>query len=454
MNFGKHVYFVGIGGFGMSAIARIMRQQGYTVSGSDRAENDLTRALSALGVRVFIGHDASNISADVSALVVTSAVDETHVEIATARARGLPVYKRSQMIDALMQGKDCLAVAGTHGKTTTTAMLAYVLRQAGAAPSYIVGGVLANTGDNAAHGAGSAFVVEADEYDNMYHGLRPALAIFTSAEYDHPDFFKSEADMHASFAHFLSLVQGKIIAYADDNGVLALTHACPNVVYYGWRTVAARWQASTPTYDAHGMAFAVYRDGVCLGDVRLTLVGNHNAMNALAVIAACDAYGVPFEACAQALAGFLGTGRRFDVRADVGGIAVVDDYAHHPTAIKTTLHAARQRYPNRTLWAVWQPHTFSRTLALRDAYLQAFDDAHQVVVTDIFASREAFTDAIHSRELVQAFTHPHAHYGGTLDETTAFLLAHVQAPAVLLIMSAGDAPRIGQAFLQSKAGEA
>jgi len=452
MQIPKHVHFVGIGGFGMSAIARILQQQGYAISGSDRAENGFTKSLAEQGVRVFIGHRAENVVPETEALVVTSAVNEQHIEIIEARRRGLPVYKRSNVIDALMQNKACLAIAGTHGKTTTTAMTAHILREVGQEPSYIVGGVLANTGDNASNGNGRAFVIEADEYDNMFHGLCPQIAVLTSAEYDHPDFFKTEADMIDSFSHFLDLVEGKIVGYGGDEGVRNVLANRPNAVFYGWRNDEhpALWQVGKPVYHNNVMTATVYYNGKALGDMLLKVVGNHNALNALASIAVTQSQGVTFAQASRALSTFAGTGRRFELRQDSDDIAIIDDYAHHPTAIKTTINAARNRYPNRQIWAIWQPHTYSRTEQLLGDYLAAFDEAHHVVITDIFASREAFTEAIHSENIVKQLAHPSVYYGGSLASTTSLLLDKVKAPAVLLIMSAGDAPTIGKDFITAK----
>lgn len=444
---GQHVHLVGVGGFGMSAIARILLQRGVHVSGSDRQLNALTSQLSILGATIFEGHRAENVTADCVAVVVTSAVPNEHIEIQQARALGVPVYKRSQMIDLLMEGKMCLAVAGTHGKTTTTAMLAFVLQEANAHPSYIVGGVLANTGDNARHGDGSAFVIEADEYDNMFHGLHPHTAILTSVEYDHPDFFTTPSAMIASFEQFLSQVAGVVVGYGGDETVRHLLANRPHVFYGIEGTDGLTWQAESIHYEAEAVRFDVRYQGELLGTVRLGVFGQHNILNALATIAVATEQGIAFETIANALSHFKGTGRRFDLRADVNGIAIIDDYAHHPTAIKTTIEACRHRYPNREVWAIWQPHTFSRTLELREDYLRSFDEAHHVVITDIFASREAFTDSIHSRQLVAQLAHPSAFYGGDLGACVALLREQVHSPAVLLIMSAGDAPRIGVDFL-------
>jgi UDP-N-acetylmuramate--alanine ligase len=450
---GVQVHLVGVGGFGMSAIARILLQRGLTVSGSDRAENELVRQLVADGARVFIGHDAANI-AGAQSLIVTSAVNEQHVEVLAARQQGIPVFRRSEMLHALMDGSRCVAVAGTHGKTTTTAMIAHILLTTGHDPSYIVGGVMQNTGDNARAGQGGLFVVEADEYDNAFLGLRPDIAVVTSLEYDHPDFFRTSGDMVASFQSFVDLLnpQGTLIACADNDA--ASLHTSARRALYGLK--AGEWRAQNLRYTGALMSFDVVADARVLTPVTLQVYGEHNVANALAALRACAVCGVDIIQAADALASFRGTGRRFDVRAEVRGVVIIDDYAHHPTAIVTTLDAARRRYPHHTLWAVWQPHTYSRTQELLPAYAEAFGAAHHVLVTDIFASREPFTSAVHSQDVVVRMHHPSARYSGSLADTAALLRQEVVPPAVVLIMSAGDAPRIGvdlDAWLRSQPDE-
>jgi UDP-N-acetylmuramate--alanine ligase len=443
------VHFVGVGGFGMSAIARVMLQRGYRVTGSDRAENALTRQLTAAGAQVFIGHAAAQIG-DAQAVIISSAVQPDNPEVRAARERGLPVLKRAEMLAALLDGLQTLAVAGTHGKTTTSAMLAHILRTTGHDPSYIVGGVLANTGDNAHHGTGRAFVIEADEYDNMFHGLRPQVALVTSLEYDHPDFFPTYDAMIASFAAFVRQLDPRgrlIVCVEDDARQLAEVSPAP-VVTYG--RSAGEWRVADLRYEGERMCFAARRGDATVAEAELGVYGQHNALNALGAALAAEAYGVPLPDALAALASFRGTGRRFEVKGEADGVIVIDDYAHHPTAITTTIEAARRRYPQHTLWAVWQPHTFSRTLELIDEYARAFEQAHHALVTDIFPSREAFTDRVHSRDVVARMAHPDARATGDLHATAQVLIAEAAAPAVILVMSAGDAPKIGELFLAAR----
>lgn len=445
---GRRVHFIGIGGAGLSAIARVLINKGCIVSGSDMKTNPESLALRELGATTFEGHAASNIG-NAELLIVSSAVKPDHVEIAAAQAAGIPVYKRSDIMASVMAGYRTIGLAGTHGKTTTTSMTAHILIQAGEDPCYIVGGVMANTGTNAGVGKGKHFVIEADEYDNMFHGLRPHTAVVTSIEFDHPDFFATNDEMIASFDKYMSLLpdDGTLIGYAEDAIMLDRVHKRRakglNAISYGMSD-AADWRITDIVGGEHETTFTITTKDGPLGSITLPVPGKHNILNATAATAAAVTNGVPFAACAAALRTFKGSGRRFDLRADINGIAIVDDYAHHPTAVATTIDAARQRYPNRTLWAVWQPHTYSRTKALWKEFGASFKDADHVVVTDVFGSREKLDPTVQSSDFVRDMPHEHKHHVPTLAEAAQFLHEHVKAPAVVLIMSAGDAPQIGK----------
>ncbi len=458
---GQHIHLVGIGGFGMSAIARVLLQQGYYITGSDRHTNAFTQELEKEGAHIYIGHDAQHVMG-AEMVLTTSAAPPDHVELTMARALGIPVYKRADVLRAIMSGQVGIALAGTHGKTTTTAMTTHILLETGQDPSYIIGGILRNTRRNGGMGKGKAFVIEADEYDNMFHGLRPQVAVVTSIEFDHPDFFPTQAAMVKSFSAFTWRITegGVLIACADDPAALILARNREvlgrRVTTYAIDNPEAIWRATHLRLEAGQTVFDVHHDGKLLGTTRLIPPGRHNVLNALAALIVADSQDVPFNEAARALASFQGTGRRFELRGEVGGVAVIDDYAHHPTAIKVTLEAARQRYPDRALWAVWQPHTYSRTHALLEDYITAFDAADHVLVTDIYAAREDPVPGVSSGEVVAAMAHPAARHSGSLSDTVRLLAAEVQAPAVILIMSAGDAPLVGVNFLklrQSRLGK-
>lgn len=451
------MHLIGIGGTGLSAIARVLLMRGCVVSGSDMQLNAETHALRQMGATIRQGHHAENIDR-AQLVIISSAVHADHVEVVAARAAGIPVYKRSDVLAAVMAGKQGIAVAGTHGKTTTTSMIAHALIMCGQDPSYIVGGVMANTGTNANAGSGQAFVIEADEYDNMFHGLRPQTAILTSIEYDHPDFFATPDEMIASFEKFVGLLalDGLLIGCADDPVVcdlLARRRASrARALSYGF-SHDADWQIHNLHSEQDQTCFEVWSDEGYLGAVQLAVPGRHNALNATAALAAVCEQGVAFADASLALELFRGTGRRFDVRADTGGVAIVDDYAHHPTAIRTTIDAARQRYPEREIWAVWQPHTFSRTSQLWDVFLDAFSEAQHVIVTEIYASREAYNPDVRSADFVRQLVHADAHHASSFAEAVRILSERMVRPAVVLIMSAGDAPQIGIQLLEQLQAE-
>lgn len=452
---GQRVHFVGIGGSGLSAIARVMLQRGYRVSGSDRQLNDLTAALARDGAVIYAGHRAEHLG-DAALVIISSAVPADNPEVLAARARGLPVLKRSDILAELMAGQVGVAVAGTHGKTTTTAMIVHILRETGRDPSFIVGGVVPGVGTNAGVGRGEAFVIEADEYDHMFLGLRPTIAVITNIEHDHPDLFPTLEALTEDFRRFAALVppEGLLIACADDPGAAKLAAerraAGATVTTYGLSSPAADWRAVEVQAQGKRMAFRVMQAGKDVGAGRLSVPGAHNVQNALAALIASAQLGVPTEDALAALATYSGAGRRFEVRGQAGGLTVIDDYAHHPTAITVTLRAARAAYPQATIWAVWQPHTYSRLRALFDAFAAAFppEAADHVLITDVYAAREQQSEGPGIPELVARIAHPDVRHTPTLDSAVEALVAGVQPGDVVLILSAGDAPAIGVRLLE------
>jgi UDP-N-acetylmuramate--alanine ligase len=457
-----HVHFIGIGGSGLSAIARLLLESGYEVSGSDRAISPFALDLQNSGVRVFEGHHPGNI-AHADWVVRSSAVNDDNPEVQAAMQAGVPVFKRADFLGKLMAGKTGIAIAGTHGKTTTTAMIAWMLFALGRDPSFVIGGTMNNLKVNARAGRGGTFVIEADEYDRMFLGLKPRMAVITSLEHDHPDCYPRFEDLFAAFTAFVDLLpaDGSLIACAEDERVVSLlSHARSrglNVVAYSLqleRTITSpQWmqaRGARPN-DRGGFDFSVLAsfgapDG---GQARVSLQvpGEHNVRNALAALSVAALLGLPLPDAAEALGEFTGTGRRFEVRGERKGVTVIDDYAHHPTEIRATLAAARARYPGRRLWAVWQPHTYSRTQALFVEFSRAFADADRVLVTEIYASREAQQD-FSSAQVVGAMPHPSARYSASLQQTTAYLLEHLEPGDVLLVLSAGDADQISDAVLK------
>ncbi len=459
----KSVHFIGIGGTGLSAIAQVLLESGYVVTGSDRALTPLAKSLLAEGVRVEIGHRAENISG-AQLVVRSSAIPDDNVEVLAAQKQGIPVIKRSEFLSTLMENHLSIAIAGTHGKTTTTAMVAWMLKSLDQDPSYIAGGVLKNTGTNAHAGKGKAFVIEADEYDRMFLGLKPDLAVITNIEHDHPDCYPTEMDFFNAFDEFASTVgsDGTLLVCANDHGAARLGQIAlqrgQKVFSYAIRdskngnaTIMADYTASSITSNrSGGMSF----EATCTlrgsnfepnPRVNLQLPGRHNVQNALACLAVAHRMGLPIKQAGEALVSFQGTGRRFEVLGVVSGITIIDDYAHHPTEIRATIAAARTRYPKSRLWVVWQPHTYSRTRLLFNDFVAAFEQADHVVVVKIYAAREQQPeDGFSSEQIVAAMKHADAHYIEKFSNISDYLVEHMGRGDVLLVLSAGDADQISE----------
>jgi UDP-N-acetylmuramate--alanine ligase len=447
---GMHVHLVGIGGIGLSAIARVLHGWGYTVSGSDMQHSALLESLTAEGIAAYPSHRAGQV-ADAGLVVVSSAIPEDNPEVREARRRGVQVVKREQFLSDLTEGKFTIAVAGTHGKTTTTAMISWILNQAAQEPTFIVGGLLQNLGTNARAGSGPHFVIEADEYDRAFLGLNPNVAVIASLEHDHPDCYPTLEEMTAAFRQFAErVVEGGllIVCGEDEQGHelgLRMQAQGRRVDTYG---LGAGWD-----WWAHGVelgnsaAFEVWHRGKQLGTCALQMPGRHNVLNALAALAASHEVGIEFGVAASALTRFRGAARRFEVKGQAGGVTVVDDYAHHPTEIEATLAAARLKYPGRPIWAVFQPHTYSRTATLLDGFAAAFGDADHVVVTEIYAAREENTLGVSGSDLVGLMVHPDARYVATLEDAATAVLDHVQTGDVIITLGAGDGYLVGERVL-------
>ncbi len=447
---GIHVHLIGIGGIGLSAIARVLRGWGYAVSGSDRLPSPLTAALAAEGVIVHAGHRPENLG-DADVVVMSSAIRDDNPELVEARRRGVPVVKREQFLRALTAGKRTIAVAGTHGKTTTSAMVAWILLQEGLDPTFIVGGVMQNLGTNARAGAGPHFVIEADEYDRAFLGLQPQVAVVTALEHDHPDCYPSFALMRAAFVDFARQLApgGVLLVCGEDAAAQALGQEMRageiQVETYGLQA-DYDWWATGPEAGTQA-ALEVWHDGRHACTCALQVPGRHNVLNALGALAASAAVGVDTGAACGALARFRGTERRFELKGQAAGVTVIDDYAHHPTEIRVTLDAARLKYPGRVLWAVFQPHTYSRTAALFTEFVTAFGESDHVLVMPIYAAREGNAASVSATDLVAAMAHPDARYMPTFEEAVTTLLQEVQSGDLVLTLGAGDSYRIGEQLL-------
>ena len=450
------VHFIGIGGSGISAIARLLLERGHQVTGSDRAFSPLAADLQRSGATIYLGHAPDNVTG-VDWVVRSSAIPDDNPEVVAALGAGIPVYKRADYLGRLMEDKLGIAVAGTHGKTTTTAMLAWTLFQLGQDPSFIVGGVLSNLGINARSGNGPAFVIEADEYDRMFLGLRPRFAVVTNVEHDHPDSYPTLTDFQEAFASFVALIpaDGALVACGEDKGALELMSTArrmgKQVVAYriaeNSLTQAGEWvmAQNLRTNQRGGFSFNVIlrlqAGPQYISGVQLQVPGLHNVRNALAVIAVICLMDLSLKEAAKALGEFRGADRRFEIKGEAKGIVVIDDYAHHPTEIRATLDAARARYPASRIWAVWQPHTYSRTHMLLNEFLLAFGEADEVIVSEIYAAREPQED-FSAEKVVQAMNRPSAHFIADLTDISNYLVSRLKPGDVVIVMSAGDAERV------------
>lgn len=461
-----HVHFIGIGGTGLSAIAQVLLERGDIVSGSDREKSPLLDSVADAGARVFIGHDEKNISgADI--VVRSSAVPEDNVEILAAQDAGIPVYKRADFLGYLLEGQQVIAVAGSHGKTTTTAMIAHIMESLGRDPSYIIGSQSLDLGTNAHAGNDPEFIIEADEYDRMFLGMNPLIAVVTTVEHDHPDCYPTEQDFSKAFEEFVDRLSpdGFLVGCSDDQGARRLIrYARRNDKRT--RTYALNLEFGRPQPDYYAQSRILNKDGGFTFDfidnthffsidavsqrVNLQVPGLHNVANALAALVVTDLLELPLMDAAKALSRFHGTGRRFELRGEVKGITVIDDYAHHPTEIKATLSAARARYPNRDIWAVWQPHTYSRVRLLYDQFVNSFDQADHVLVTDVYAAREDIpTNGFNAHRIVEEMSHPDVHYISSLNQVADRLLEELKPEDVLLVLSAGDGDKVSDQVLQA-----
>jgi UDP-N-acetylmuramate--alanine ligase len=447
------VHFVGIGGSGLSAIAQVMLESGEVVSGSDEVLSPFAKALAARGAYVYQGHAAEQLDgADL--VIVSSAVRADNVEVLAAHARGVPVLKRADILGRLMEGRLGIAVAGSHGKTTTTGLIAFMLNRAGLDPSFIVGGWLADFGTNAHAGHGQPFVVEADEYDRTFLGLKPSVAVVTNVDHDHPDCYPTLKDMQEAFHAFVELLppDGLLVGCAHDAFVHRLVDerraAGRPAVLYGLHGGDHYRADSLQVNGAGGYDFLVVKDGETLGLARNRLPGEHNVLNSLAALAAADRLGVAFNDARSALVEYHGAGRRFEVMGEARGVTWVDDYAHHPTEIRATLAAARRRYAGHPLWVMFQPHTFSRTRTLLADFATAFADADHVVIVDIFQSRETPDPSLSAADIVRRMSHPDARYIPALEDAAHNLSQRLRSGDVLLTLCAGDGNLVGQRVLE------
>jgi len=448
------IHFVGIGGIGMSGIAEVLLNLGYGVTGSDLRASDTTRRLESLGGRVFVGHDAAHVS-DVDVVVTSSAVRRDNPEVLEARRRKIPVIPRAEMLAELMRLKYGVAIAGSHGKTTTTSMAAHVLAHAGLDPTAVVGGKVNTFGSNAKLGRGEYMVVEADESDGSFLHIPPTIAIVTNVDPEHLDHWKTVEALRRGFVDFVNRVPfyGLAILCIDHPGVQSLL---PDVekryVTYG-ESPQADYRADHIELDGHSVRFDAFRAGMPLGRFEVPMVGRHNALNALAVVALGDEMGVPADRVREALRAFRGVQRRFTVRGEAAGVTVVDDYGHHPAEVRATLSGAHEAFRRRVVCA-FQPHRYTRTRDLLEDFATAFHDADVLLVTDVYAAGEepipgataaALVDVIRARGHRDVTHVPRA-------ELARAVRARVTPGDLVLTLGAGDVTAVGPELLALLAG--
>jgi len=462
----QRVHLVGIGGAHMSAIARILLAQGHDVTGSDMQPSPLTERLATEGASVFEGHRAENVG-EAGLVVTTSAARDDNPEIAEARRRGLPVVKRADMVARLMEGRYAVAVAGTHGKTTTSALIAFILERAGLSPSYLIGGEVADLGGNAAAGSGHHIVVEADEFDAAFLRYHPQLAVVTNVEADHLDIYGSLERLADTFGRFLGQVpaDGRIIGCADSPEVRRLLGldgdqpSAPLVARYVESYALdnpADWTAEALEPQPDGSyCFQVLRQGQAHGSFRTGIPGRHNVANALAAVAAAGALDVPLNTVQEAVATFRGVRRRFELVGEARGVTVMDDYAHHPTEVRATLATARQRFGSRRLVCLFQPHTYSRTRYLLEGFRTCFEGVDELLIAATYAARETPEAGMDGRQLAEAIERPRARFVASFEEAAEEAAALLRPGDVFFTIGAGDVDQVGPMVLKRlRSGEA
>ncbi len=455
----QHIHFVGIGGIGMSGIAEVLCNLSFRVSGSDLKSSSVTKRLQKLGVEFDEGHRAENVG-DAHVVVRSAAVRDDNPEIIEARHRSIPVIPRAEMLAELMRLKPhSVAVAGSHGKTTTTSMIATVLGRADLDPTFVVGGVVHAFGSNARLGKGDLMVVEADESDRSFLMLTPTIAVVTNIDREHMDHYKDMTDVRDSFEDFVNKVPfyGAAILCLDDPHVQAVI---PRVqrrrVTYGLSAQADISAHGIRFNGEFGSKFTVWRGDEVIGEVGLRVPGLHNIYNSLAAIAVGLELEVAFEKIAEALGEFAGAERRFQNRGEELGVLVVDDYGHHPTEIKATLVAAKIGSSGRRMVVLFQPHRFSRTKDLMEEFARSFNNADVLFVTDIYAASEDPIDGITSEALTEAikrYGHKNAHYIGALDGAAEVLRSQVRAGDLVITLGAGPVYRAGEQLLELLRGQ-
>ncbi len=448
----KHIHLIGIGGTGMNGIAEVLHNLGYRVSGSDLADSDVTRRLRDLGATVSIGHRSENVrGADV--VVLSSAVREDNVEVREARRLKIPVIPRAEMLAELMRMRYGIAVAGSHGKTSTTSMVAAVLDKAGFDPTIIVGGRLNTVGAHARLGEGDFFVAEADESDRSFLMLSPFIAVLTNIDAEHLDHYKGVDDIKKAFVSFANKVPFycPVILCLDDANLQSIIPQLERrIISYGF-SAQADFHARDMRFEAFSSVSTLLHKGREMGTLRLNVPGPHMILNALAAVAVGHDLDIPPDVILGALAGYAGTGRRFELKADIRDMMVVEDYGHHPTEIRATLNGAKLGWPRRRLIAVIQPHRYTRLAHLKDEFATAFNQADAVVLTEVYPAGEDPIPGVTGRALyeeVLRFGHKDVRFAPDFHDIPALLLEIVRPGDIVVVLGAGNINKIIPDFIR------
>ncbi len=450
------VYFAGIGGISMSGLAEILADAGFKVSGSDRSSSAITEHLEQKGIHVFYGQRKENITSDIDCVVFTSAIREDNPEYIATMEQNIPHLTRAELLGQLMGNyRTSIAVSGTHGKTTTTSMISEILLQADKDPTLSIGGIYKSIGGNIRVGGKECFVTEACEYTNSFLSFLPTIGVILNIEEDHLDFFKDLADIRNSFKEFAKLLpaDGCLIINADISDYQEITEGLScKVLTYSLTDQKADYYPTDISYDTFGhpsyKAHTAVTGAPTVREISLGVTGDHNVSNSLAALALADYMSIDNTVIAKALADYTGTDRRFQYKGTIGGVTIIDDYAHHPTEITATLKAAAN-YPHERLWCVFQPHTSTRTKAFLEDFAQALSAADNVVLADIYAARETDTLGISSQTLQERIQAAGGtcYYFPSFDEIENFLLENCTKGDLLITMGAGDVLKIGENLL-------
>lgn len=448
----ESIYFMGIGGISMSGLAEILLQEGFRVSGSDAFRSGLTDHLEKKGVKIHYGHHVENITGDIHVVVYTAAIHPGNPEYDEAVRRGIPMLSRAELLGQMMKNYgQAVAIAGTHGKTTTTSMVAEILLAADADPTISVGGILPSIGGNIRVGSSELFVTEACEYTNSFLSFFPTVEIILNIEEDHLDFFHDLNDIRRSFRMFAERLpkDGILIISSDIGHYEEIVEGLPCRVITVGMQKEGDYSAEDITYNEFACpTFTLCMAGAPAERITLGVPGEHNVHNALAAIAVAKVLGIPSEAIRKGLNGFSGTNRRFEKKGVTHGVTIIDDYAHHPQEIAATLTAAKN-YPHKKLWCVFQPHTYTRTKAFLDEFAQALSMADEVILADIYAARETDNLGVSSRDIAARIEKNgvKASYFPTFDEIETFILENCSGGDLLITMGAGDIVKVGDRLL-------